>query len=64
MHILYIGNNQLLNLYGQYLYDHEPIDDDPELNLSRKLPTKEFSLIRRIKDNEILEEKGDGGNIY
>ncbi|MFH2043851.1 MAG: hypothetical protein ABIK92_01745 [Pseudomonadota bacterium] len=55
VHLLDIGNNQILCLYGQYLYDFEPINDDPEINQPRKFPTKEFSQIKRLKDNYILE---------
>ena len=55
VHLLDIGNNKILCLYGQYLYDFEPIDDDPEQNQSRKFPTKQFSQIKRLKDNFILQ---------
>lgn len=55
VHILDIGNNENLCLYGQYLYDYEPIDDDPEMNQQRKFPTEEFSLIRKVKEDELLQ---------
>lgn len=55
VHLLDIGNNKMLCLYGQYLYDYEPIDDEPELNQPRKFPTKQFTQIRRLKDNFILQ---------
>lgn len=54
VHLLDIGNDKVLCLYGQYLYDHEPIDDDPEINQDRKFPTRQFSVVRRLKDAEIL----------
>ena len=55
VHLLDIGNDSVMCLYGQYLYDYEPIDDEPELNQPRKFPTKQFSLIRRVKDSEVLD---------
>lgn len=53
-HLLDIGNGNVMCLYGQYLYDYEPIEDDPEINQDRKFPTRQFSVVRRLKDAEIL----------
>lgn len=54
-HIIDIGNERLLCLYGQYLYDYVEIDDDPELLQSRSFPTSSFSLVRKVKNGEIMQ---------
>jgi hypothetical protein len=54
-HLLKIGENEVLCLYGQYLYEYTEIDDDPDLNQERQFPTSEFSLIRKLKNNEVLK---------
>jgi len=56
-HILKIGNSRVICLYGQYLYDFAEITDDPEVNQPRTFPTSKFTLVRKIKNNEILELK-------
>lgn len=53
-HILEIGPEKAICLYGQYLYDYVEIDDDPELNQERSFPTSEFSIVRKVKNNEIV----------
>lgn len=53
-HIVDIGNDRLLCLHGQYLYDYVQIDDDPELNQDRKFPTSEFSLVRIPKRDQVV----------
>jgi len=54
-HLIDVGENEVLCLYGQYLYDYCEIDDDPEINQVRQFPTTDFSLTRKIKNNEILQ---------
>jgi hypothetical protein len=54
-HLLKISEDEVLCLYGQYLYEYTEIDDDPDLNQGRLFPTSEFSLIRKLKNNEILK---------
>ncbi len=39
-----LTNRTVLYLTGQHLYEHGPIDDDPELNQPRRFPCTEFSL--------------------
>lgn len=39
-------DNTVLYLNGQYLYDYEPIDDDPEFNQSRTFPCTAFEVLR------------------
>ena len=54
-HLLRVGDDKLICLYGQYLYDYIEIDDDPELNQERSFPTSTFSLVRNIKTREVME---------
>ncbi|MDX8400679.1 MAG: hypothetical protein R8K20_10600 [Gallionellaceae bacterium] len=53
-HIINVGNNTSLCLYGQYLYEYTEIDDDPDLNQKRLFPTSKFNFIRNNKSEEIL----------
>ena len=53
-HLLDLGDRGLLCLYGQYYYDFEPIDDDPDVNQARKFPTRDFWLLRRKSNGEVL----------
>lgn len=39
-------DGRVLFLSGQYLYDFEPITDDPELNQPRRFPCSEFAVLR------------------
>jgi hypothetical protein len=54
-HFLELNDGSVMCLYGQYLYDYEPIDDDPELNQPRLFPTSEFSAIRLLHDGALLD---------
>ena len=54
-HLINVGKNEVLCLYGQYLYDYCEIDDDPEINQLRQFPTADFSLVRKLKNSEILQ---------
>ncbi|VUD69404.1 hypothetical protein TDB9533_04771 [Thalassocella blandensis] len=54
-HILDVGVGKSICLYGQYLYEYTEINDDPELNQCRKFPTSKFSLVRKKKNNEVLD---------
>lgn len=42
-----LEDGRTLYLNGQYLYDFEPIEDDPEFNQPRKFPCTEFTVLRR-----------------
>ncbi|MCP4325789.1 MAG: hypothetical protein GY787_28925 [Alteromonadales bacterium] len=53
-HLINVGKNEVLCLYGQYLYDYCEIDDDPEINQSRQFPTSDFSIVRKLKNSDIL----------
>ena len=54
MHLVDIGENRVLCLYGQHYYEFEPIEDDPEVNQPRTFPTTDFSLLRDTKRNKVL----------
>ena len=45
----------VLFLTGQYLYDYEPISDDPETNQPRSFPCTEFTVRRHKKDRYVLD---------
>ena len=53
-HLLDIGDRGLLCLYGQSYYHFEPIEDDPDVNQPRRFPTRDFSLLRRKTNGEVL----------
>jgi hypothetical protein len=38
-----------------YLYDYEPISDDPELNQPRSFPCTEFTVRRHKKDGYVVD---------
>lgn len=59
-----LTDGKVLYLNGQYLYDFEPISDDPELNQPRLFPCSEFEILRHkdagyvidiIRSGEVLE---------
>ena len=54
VHLIDVGDDRLLCLYGQNYFDFEPTDDDPEINQPRRFPTKTFALLRRKKKGEVL----------
>lgn len=49
-----LRDGRTLYLNGQYLYDYEPIEDDPEFNRPRKLPCTEFTVFRHKKDGYVV----------
>ena len=55
IHFLDIGDGRILCPYGQQYYDFEPISDDPEVNRPRRFPTRDFSLLRHSKKNDVLD---------
>lgn len=44
----------MLYLNGQYLYDYEPITDDPEFNAARSFPCTEFEVLRHKDAGHVL----------
>src|SRR5262245_8207917 len=55
-------DGRVLFLSGQYLYDYEPISDDPELNRARSFPCSDF-IVRRHKTEGFTVEVGCRGNV-
>lgn len=53
-YFLDVGSRGVLCLYGQYLYDYEPITDDKELNQERKFPCERFVLLKDRSDRDFL----------
>lgn len=45
-YVIELQNGSVLYLNGQYLYDYEPITDDPKLNQPRTFPCAEFTVRR------------------
>lgn len=57
-----LTDGRVLFLSGQYLYDYEPITDDPALNQPRKFPCSEFT-VRRHKTEGYVVEIVCGGTV-
>ena len=55
VHFLELSDGGVMCLYGQHLYEFEPIDDDPELNQPRRFPTSEFTIVWSRRDGEVLD---------
>jgi hypothetical protein len=49
-----LTDRRVLFLSGQYLYDYEEIEDDPELNQPRRFPCTEFEIARHKKESYVL----------
>jgi hypothetical protein len=54
-HFLDIGDGRILCLRGQQYYDFEPIEDDPEVNQDRQFPTRDFEVLFRVRNGEVLD---------
>ncbi|MRW89020.1 hypothetical protein GJ699_03390 [Duganella sp. FT80W] len=50
-----LADGRVLYLSGQYLYDFEPISDDPELNQSRRFPCTEFEVLRHKDRGYVID---------
>lgn len=50
-----LADGRVLFLQGQYLYDYEPIEDDPEYNQPRTFPCTEFTLRRHREKGHIVD---------
>ncbi|WP_459204497.1 hypothetical protein ACQVRV_19410 (plasmid) [Ralstonia pseudosolanacearum] len=49
-----LSDGRVLYLGGQYLYDYEPITDDPEFNQARSFPCTEFEVLRHKDAGYVL----------
>lgn len=54
-YFLELNDGSVLFLSGQYLYDYEPIDDDPEANQHRRFPCTDFVVKRHKTEEYVLE---------
>lgn len=54
-YFLELVDGRVLYLGGQYLYDYEPITDDPEVNQSRRFPCTEFTIRRHKAEGYVAE---------
>ncbi|HEY3963634.1 MAG TPA: hypothetical protein VGM05_03690 [Planctomycetaceae bacterium] len=54
-YFLELGDGRVLYLTGQYLYDYEPISDEPELNQPRRFPCTAFTVRRHKTEGCVLE---------
>lgn len=54
-YFLELTDHSVLHLQGDYLYDYEPIEGDPEANTPRRFPCTEFSLRKGKHDNGVAQ---------
>ena len=57
-----LEDGKVLYLCGQYLYEYEPIDDDPELKQGRRFPCAEFT-IRKHREKGFVVDILCGGPV-
>ncbi len=50
-----LADGKVLYLNGQYLYDFEPISDDPEVNQPRLFPCSEFEVLRHKDAGYVID---------
>ncbi len=50
-----LADDSVLFIQGQYLYDFEPIIDDPELNQPRRFPCTEFVISRDTQGDYFIQ---------
>jgi len=55
-----LADGRVLFLSGQYLYDYEPITDDPEVNQERSFPCTEFEILRHKDAGYVLDIRCTG----
>jgi len=49
-----LADQSVLYLNGQYLYDYDPIIDDPEFNQARAFPCSQFTVRRHKKGGHVV----------
>ncbi len=50
-----LADGGVLFLSGQYLYDYEPIEDDPDVKQPRQFPCTEFTVRRHKTEGYVVE---------
>jgi hypothetical protein len=53
-YFLELVDGRVLYLNGQYLYDYEPISDDPEVNRPRRFPCTDFTVRRHKAEGYVV----------
>ena len=61
-YFLELDDGRVLFLSGQYLYDYEPIADDPEVNQPRSFPCTQFT-VRRHREADYVVDILRGGTV-
>lgn len=54
-YMLELSDGSVLYLNGQYLYEYEPLDDDPEFNQPRKFPCTSFTVRRHVEEGYVVD---------
>jgi hypothetical protein len=54
-YFLELIDGRVLHVSGQYLYDYEPISDDPELNQPRRFPCTDFTVRGNKAEGYVVE---------
>lgn len=49
-----LEDGRVLYLNGQYLYDYEPMDDDPDVSQPRSFPCTEFETVRHRTEGGVI----------
>ena len=55
-----LEDRRVLYLNGQYLYDFEPISDEPDLNQCRSFPCTEFQVLRHKQEGFVIDIECQG----
>lgn len=54
-YFLELVDGRVLFLSGQYLYDFEPVSDDPAVNRPRRFPCSEFTVVRHRIEGYVVD---------
>lgn len=54
-YMLELTDGSVLYLNGQYLYEYELIEDDPEFNQPRRFPCTSFTIRRHAEDGYVVD---------
>lgn len=55
-----LEDDSVLFVGGEYLYEYDPIDDDPELNCPRRFPCTKFVIHRHARKRYVLDIQCEG----
>ena len=54
-YFLELSDGRVLFLSGQYLYEYEPCEDDPENREPRRFPCTDFTILRHKVEGHVME---------